>query len=117
MKHKRVVMIVSIVGLAALIAILTLTTPTDTGPLGVLLFFTTLYISVFGISSLIMQAFYRLAFKRDNFRNKDYLYAAVFSFGPIMLLMARSFGAISIWTVALIVFFIFLAEFLVAKRI
>ena len=117
MKHNRVVMIVSIIGLAALIAILTLTTPTDTGPFGVLLFFTTLYISVFGITALVMQTFYKLAFKRDSFRNKDYLYAAVFAFGPIMLLMARSFGAVNIWTVGLIAIFLFLAEFLVVKRI
>ncbi|MBQ7202191.1 hypothetical protein IJS18_02280 [Candidatus Saccharibacteria bacterium] len=117
MKHNRVVMTVSIIGLAALILMLTLTTPTEIGPFGVLLFFTTLYVSVFGFTTLIMQTFYRLAFRRDNFRNKDYLYAAVFSFGPIMLLMARSFGAINIWTVGLIAIFLFLAEFLVAKRI
>ena len=117
MKHNRVVMTVSIIGLAALILMLTLTTPTEIGPLGVLLFFTTLYISVFGITTLLMQTFYRLAFKRESFRSKDYFYAAVFSFGPIMLLMARSFGAVNIWTVGLIAIFIFLAEFLVAKRI
>ena len=117
MKHNRVVMTVSIIGLAALILMLTLTTPTEIGPLGVLLFFTTLYVSVFGIVTLVMQTFYRLAFKRESFRNKDYLYAAVFSFGPIMLLMARSFGAVNIWTVGLIAIFLFLAEFLVAKRI
>ena len=64
-----------------------------------------------------MQIFYRLAYKRDSFRNKDYLYAAVMAFGPIMLLMARSFGAINLWTTGLICIFIFLAEFLVAKRI
>ena len=104
-------------GLAALILMLTFTSPTEIGPFGVLLFFTTLYISFFGIVSFTMQIFYRLAFGRDNFRNKDYLYAAVFSFGPIMLLMARSFGAISLWTVSLIVLFLVLAEFLVAKRV
>ena len=117
MKHNRVVMIVSIIGLAALILMLTLTTPTEIGPFGVLLFFTTLYVSVFGLTTLTMQIFNKLAFKRDSMRNKDYLYSAVFSFGPIMLLMARSFGAINIWTVGLIAIFLFLAEFLVAKRI
>ena len=116
MKHNHVVMIVGILGLAALILMLTLTTPTEIGPLGVLLFFTTLYISIFGISVLVMQLFYRFAFRREGFRNKDYLYAAVISFGPIMFLMARSFGAINLWTIALIIMFLFLAEFLVAKR-
>ena len=109
--------IVSIAGLAALLLMLEFTSPTDIGPLGVLLFFTTLYIVTFGIIVLIMYSFLRLAFKKEAFRGKNYLYAAVLAFAPIMLLMARSFGAINFWTVGLIVLFISLAEFLVAKRI
>lgn len=65
----------------------------------------------------LMQAFLKIAFKKSNPKNKDYLYAAVLAFGPIMLLMARSFGAISVWTIGLIVLFLILAEFLVVKRI
>ena len=63
-----------------------------------------------------MRLFYHVGMRRDNFRNKDYIYAAVISFGPIMVLMARSFGAINIWTIGLILIFLFLAEFLVMKR-
>jgi len=96
---------------------LTLTSPTDIGPFGVLLFFTTLYLVSFGIITLLMQAFVKIALKKSTFRNKDYLYSAVLAFGPIMILMARSFGAINPWTIGLIVVFLFLAEFLVYKRI
>ena len=117
MKHNRIVRIVSIIGLAALILMLTLTSPTEIGPFGVLLFFTTLYLVFFGIVTFLLQAFKRLAFKKVQFRNKDYLYAAILAFGPIMLLMARSFGAVNLWTSALIVIFLALAEFLVYKRI
>ena len=116
MKHNRVIVALSIIGLAALIIMLTLTSPTEIGPLGVLLFFTTLYIVIFGLTSFNMRFFYHVAMRRDNFRNKDYIYAAVISFGPIMVLMARSFGAINIWTIGLILIFLFLAEFLVMKR-
>ena len=114
MKHNRIIISISIIGLAALTLMLNLTSPTEIGPIGVLLFFTTLYLSVF---TLIMQAFFYLASKRSNLRNKDYLYSAVLAFGPIMLLMARSFGAINLWTIMLIISFLFLAEFLVYKRI
>jgi hypothetical protein len=117
MKHNRFVYLISIIGLAALIIMLNVTSPTEIGPLGVLLFFTTLYLTFFGAISLLLQAFMRIALKRKTFRNKDYLYAAVLAFGPIMLLMARSFGAISLWTVSLIVIFLALTEFLVYKRI
>ncbi|MBQ9018658.1 hypothetical protein IJ117_02820 [Candidatus Saccharibacteria bacterium] len=117
MNHKRIILFVGIAGLAALIAMFTLTSPTEIGPFGVLLFFTTLYVVLFSIAALAMQIFYRLAYRRENFRNKDYLYAAVVAFGPIMVLMARSFGAINLWTIGLIVLFLFLAEFLVMKRV
>lgn len=116
MKHNRLILAISIIGLAALFIMLNFTSPTEIGPFGVLLFFTTLYVTLFGIISLILWTFYRLAFKKETFRNKDYLYAAVMAFGPIMTLMVRSFGAINLWTVSLILIFLVLAEFLVAKR-
>ena len=104
-------------GLAALIMMLNFTSPTEVGPLGVLLFFTTVYVVAFSLITIIMQSFMKLAFKREHFYSKDYLYSAVLAFGPIMFLMARSFGAISLWTTGLIILFLSLAEFLVAKRI
>lgn len=117
MKHNRIIIGMTIIGLAALILMLNLTSPTEMGPSGVLLFFTTIYITIFGIFTLLTQAFLRIAVKREEFRGKDYLYSAVLSFGPIMFLMARSFGAINLWTTGLILIFLTLAEFLVYKRI
>ena len=108
---------ISIIGLAVLTLMLNLTSPTEIGPFGVLLFFTTLYVATFGAITLSLMAFYRLAIKKTALTNKDYLYSAVLAFGPIMVLMARSFGAINLWTIALILLFLILAEFLVAKRI
>ena len=117
MKRNRIVLAVSIIGLAALIMMLNLTSPTEIGPFGVLLFFTTLYVVSFGILFFLLKAFMATAFKKQLRTNKDYLYAAVAAFAPIMLLMARSFGAVSLWTVSLIAIFIALAEFLVYKKI
>ena len=115
--HSRIIYLVSIAGLAALIAMLLFTSPTEIGPFGVLLFFTTVYVVFFGVMTFLMQSFSRLAFKKTAFRGKDYLYAAILAFGPIMFLMARSFGAVNLWTSALIILFLSLAEFLVYKRI
>ena len=117
MKHNRLISTISIIGLAVLILMLNFTSPTEIGPLGVLLFFTTVYAVSFGIVTMLMKSFMFLAFKKNTFRRKDYLYSAVLAFGPIMFLMARSFGAINIWVSLLICLFIFLAEFLVAKRV
>ncbi|MDO4508027.1 MAG: hypothetical protein Q4B65_01430 [Candidatus Saccharibacteria bacterium] len=116
MKRNRIISNISIIGLAALILMLTLTSPTEIGPLGVLLFFTTLYVTIFGAVVFLMRLFYRLAFKKTTLRNKDYLYSAILAFGPIMLLMARSFSAITPWTICLIILLLSLAEFLAYKR-
>jgi hypothetical protein len=105
------------IGLAGLILVLNLTSPTEVGPFGVLLFFTTLFIVIFGIVSFLMSVFCRMASKKKELTGKDYLYATVITFGPIMLLMARSFGAISIWTIGLIAIFLFLVGFLVYKKV
>ena len=116
MKHNRIIPALTLIGILAIILMLTLTSPTDIGPFGVLLFFTTLYATLFGTFSMLLQLFYKIAFRRTAMRSKDYLYAVVLAFGPIMVLMARSFGAINLWTMGLIIVFLFLAEFLVAKR-
>ena len=110
-------MLTSIISLIVLILMLNLTSPTEIGPSGVLLFFTTVYVLVFGVMTFFIKIFYSLALKRTNFRNKDYLYAAVAAFGPVMLLIARSFGAITLWTVSLMAIFVALAEFFVCKRV
>ncbi len=117
MKHNRIVLIISAIGLAALILMVNLTSPTEIGPFGVLLFFTTLYVVFFGIFFFLFQAFTATAFKKKFRTNKDYLYAAVAAFAPIMLLMARSFGAVNLWTISLIAIFVALAEFLVYKKV
>lgn len=117
MKHNRLITTTSIIGLAALILMLNATSPTEVGPIGVLVFFTTLYVFTFSIISLAMQVFFYLGTKKKSLNKKEYLYSAVLAFGPIMMLMARSFGAINVWTIALIILFLSLAEFLVYKRI
>ena len=116
MKHNPVIITTGIIGLAALIIMLNFTSPTEIGPFGVLLFFTTVYITLFSIISFLFQTFKKIAFKNPSFKNKDYLYSAVLAFAPIMLLMARSFNAINLWTITLIALFVILAEFLVYKR-
>ena len=106
MSTSFIVKIAGIIGIIALVLMLTFTSPTEIGPLGVLVFFTTLYIAIFSILSTLLQIFKRMAFKNETMRRKDYLYSAVMAFGPIMVMMARSFGAINLWTLSLIALFL-----------
>lgn len=116
MAGSFVVKVTGLAGIVGLILFLTLTSPMEIGPLGVLVFFTTLYITIFSAFALIWKTFIRLAFKKEVMRRRDYLCSAVLAFGPIMILMARSFGAINLWTLSLIALFLILAEFLVYKK-
>lgn len=116
MKHKSFLTAIILVGCAILLGMLFFTSPTDIGPAGVLVFFTTVYIVTFGLITKLMQLFYRLAFKREHFRSKDYLYSAVLAAAPSLLLIACSFGSITPWVCLLIGIFVFLFEFLIAKR-
>lgn len=116
MSINRIIKVAGIIGVLVLVGMLTLTSPTAIGPLGVLVFFTTLYITIFSAFSVALEIFNRLAYRREEMKRKDYLSAAVMAFGPIMVMMARSFGAINLWTLSLIVIFLILAEFLVYKK-
>lgn len=116
MSFSFLIKVAGILGLAALIFFLSFTSPTEIGPLGVLVFFTTLYITIFSVFSAVWQIFIRLAFKKERMHRRDYLCSAVLAFGPIMVMMARSFGAINLWTLTLIFLFLLLAEFLVYKK-
>ena len=116
MSASFIIKILGIIGLLGLVAMLTLTSPTEIGPLGVLVFFTTLYVTIFSAVFVIWQIFNRLAFKRTIMRRRDYLCSAVLAFGPIMIILVRSFGAINLWTISLIVVFLLLAEFLAYKK-
>ena len=46
---------------------------------------------------------------------KGYLYAAIIAFGPIMVLLVQSLGALSPFTVGVIALLVFLVCFLVSK--
>lgn len=116
MNRDRFVTIITCVSALVLLGMLFFTSPTDIGPAGVLLFFTMVYLVSFGIIMKLWQLFMRLAFKRKDCHSKDYLYAAVLAAAPSLLLIARSFGAITPLMVFLIVFAIALTEFLVSKR-
>lgn len=110
---NRIMLLLSLALTIMLLIMMNFTTPMEVGPLGVLLFFTTIYVIVFGVMSFLTQIFYKLNKKEMN--RKGRFYAAVIAFAPIMLLLVRSFGNLSIWTTLLVGVFVGLMCFLVNK--
>lgn len=111
---KRLIPVFSMLAVILLLLMLNFTSPADVGPLGLLVFFAACYVAVLGISLLLVRIFVRLAGKKMG--HKQYLYAAIIAFGPIMLLLARSLGTLGPATVALVALVVFLACFLVSKK-
>ena len=112
---KRLIPVLSLLAAVILLVMLNFTSPTGIGPLGVLVFFTTFYVLMFGIAVGIVKIFAVLL--RKQMGRKEYLYGVVIAFGPIMLMLAQSLGSISLLTVALTVLFVLLGCFLVSKRL
>ncbi len=111
---KRLVPVMSMIAAVILLVMLNWTTPTGVGPLGVLVFFTTFYILMFGIAFWLVKIATRIMGKKVG--RKTALYAAVVAFGPIMLLLAQSLGTMNPMTIVLAVLFVFLGCFLISKR-
>ena len=94
------------------------TTPRNAGVLGVLVFFTMVFIALFGLMVELVKIFQKILKDkngkgREVSENKIYMYALVLAFGPIILLVARS---VAITTLLLVTVFEVLGCFLIHKR-
>lgn len=111
---KHLILILSLLSAIVLLAMLNFTTPAGIGPLGVLVFFTTFYVLMFGLATAVVRMSARIMGKEPG--RKEQLYAATIAFGPIMLMLAQSLGSMSPFTVGLTVIFVLLGCFLISKR-
>lgn len=112
---KRLVLIMCLLALIVILLMLNFTTPSEVGPLGVLVFFTMVYIVMFGVFQTIVRIFVRLLDRKMGVR--EYLYGAILAMAPIVMLLIKSLGYLNILTISATVIALFLACFLVKKRI
>lgn len=110
---KHLILVLSLLSAVILLLMLNFTTPAGVGPFGVLVFFGACYMVVLGVSLLIVKLFMKILGKQMG--KKGYLYAAIIAFGPIMLLLVKSLGALSPFTTGIVVLVILLVCFLVSK--
>lgn len=113
---NRLMILVSLIAVIIILAMINLTTPTGVGPLGVLVFFTMVYLVVLGVTNLLVIGFRKMMGYKER-TQKEHLYAATIAFGPVMLLLIQSFGVLNIATVAMTIVFIVLGCFVVSKRL
>ena len=78
--------------------------------------FSLVAVIVIGIVNLLVGLFSKASGNKQGKRKERY-YAAMISFGPIMLLLVQSFGSLNIITGAGVVFFVALGCFVIKKRV
>ena len=112
----RIILVLSILSLFGILFMLNFMAPREAGVFGVLVFFTMIFMFLFGVMAEIVKVFQRILKDKKGgniSENKTYMYATILAFGPIILLVTRS---ANILTLSLVAVFLFLSCFLVHKR-
>lgn len=112
---KRLIIFADIVAITVILVVMNMTTPSEIGPLGVLVFFTMIYLLMLGLATAVMTILKKAGGKRKEMVRRDYVYASVMAFAPIMLLLVRSFGEMNVVVVGLVGVFVGLGCLLVNK--
>ena len=119
-KTDRIFVITSLLAIIFLMIMINLTTPSDIGPLGVLVFFTLAYLICLGVMVGLCRIFFTVVGKLNNKqkvdRTKSYYYGSVLAFAPIVLIFMRSFGELNLLEVALVVLFAAVGCFYISKK-
>ena len=112
-------MIVSVIGLSLL---LNLTSPSNIGPMGILVFFIMLYIIFLGLFSFFLHIIGRISagFLKRPLRfidfKRSYYYATVLAFAPIILIAQQSIGRVGFFEFILVIVFEIIACIYISKR-
>ncbi len=124
---KQFIATMTVVSAVMLIILFFTTTPSSTGPLGILGFFVLMYLAALGVLTFLFNFFNLFASRvlpRKYTRfgmtsvslQKSYYYASVLALVPVMLVAMQSVGQIGIYQILLVVFFIIVAWVYVMNR-
>ena len=114
----RIIPILSVISLFGALFMLNYTTPKEAGVLGVLVFFTMIFMVLFELMVQVVKIFQKIlkdksSKGREISDNKRYMYALVLAFGPIIMLVSRS-TRVTTWLLATV--FVIFGCFLIYKR-
>jgi len=117
-------------GIAAAIVLLffvTITTPTEAGPLGILVVFLCLYVVIFSALSFLILASQRIIVKLSSpftarkplqpiSFSRSYYLSSVISLAPVMLIGMQSVGGIGVYELGLVMLFVTIGCVYIVKR-
>ncbi|MDB5177718.1 MAG: hypothetical protein JWO61_101 [Candidatus Saccharibacteria bacterium] len=121
---------IGIAGVVAAIVLLffaTITTPTQAGPLGILVVFLCLYVMMFSGMTFLIVGLQRIIVKlaspftarkplQPMSVSRAYYFSSVLSLGPVMLIGMQSVGSVGIYEFGLVTLFMVIGCVYIAKR-
>ena len=118
----KLLLIVSAISFVILMTMMFLTSPSEVGPVGVLVFFTISYLFFLGLAVLGCRLFFWLRNKLNkakagNIEKKSLRYGFVIAIAPVTLILAWSFGGITFAEVGLILGLEILLCFLTSRNV
>jgi hypothetical protein len=120
---NKILLIVSVFAFIVLLMMMFLTSPSQVGPVGVLVFFTISYLFFLGLAVLGCKLFFLLRGKLNrakavgNIEKKSLRYGMVVAIAPVALLLAGSLSGITIWEVLLVGVLEILLCFLTSRNV
>ena len=123
----KIVVSSSIIAMVLLTVLLQVTTPATIGPLGILIVFILMYLSVLGLLTFLLFTVSKVIHKlsvsftvkrplQSLTLSKSYYFSSVVALAPIMFIGMQSVGEVSIYDVLLVGLFVIIACIYIAKR-
>lgn len=119
---KKIIFSLTIVSVIGLSLLLNLTSPSNIGPMGILVFFVMLYMIFLGLFSFFLHiagkvsaSFLKKPLKFINFK-RSYYYATVLALAPIILIAQQSIGQVGFFEFILVIVFEIIACIYISKR-
>lgn len=124
---SRAVVISVAIAIVALAIILHVTQPSSVGPLGILVVFILMYVSVLGVLTFLLYTVSRIISKvsasftvkkpvRPLSLSRSYYFSSVVALAPVMLIGMQSVAKVEVYDVLLIVLFMVIACVYILKR-
>ena len=118
----KLLLIASITAFFFLTTMMFLTSPSGVGALGVLVFFTLVYVLCLGLAVFGCRLFFILKARLNkasagNIKKKSYYYGPVIALAPLFLLIGQFFGGLLIYEVVAIIALEILFCFLVSRNV
>jgi uncharacterized protein (DUF58 family) len=123
----KVLSISLVVAVTLLVTLLQTTTPATIGPLGILIVFILMYVSVlcvltfllFSVSRVVEKITTSFTVKRAIHQlslRKSYYFSSVIALAPVMVVGMQSVGEVSFYEVMLVILFVAISCIYIAKR-